>query len=300
MLEHMLNTFCSLPLPVEELKVGLRTFLAEQLRWCEDSAFSARFPFTETGLPQHFFQQKIIHVEGAAYLTGPRYFDGDISRPFIELLANSAPVTATVAREIFRVWLPLGASSIRILRHAGQSNRGTVDQLIYARQIPVCTDISLTPIDTPALVCAATSDLDWCMAAIHSSYQETYNRLPQLRDRLKPAAEEDVRNAIISGNVYIIHHTQRASGLIISEYGQRAFLSGHWITEEIILPEYWGEHIAAAAQCELLRSLAKKTVNSTLLGTIIRDNTPSIRAAERANRGLILEYAFLQQVDFND
>ena len=295
MLKHMINIFSTLPMPAKDLNLGLGLFLQEQKNWCKDSDFSARFPFKETGLPQQFFLQKIIDVEGESYLTGPRYRGGDINRPFIELIACSSSLTAAAIREIFRVWHPLGASLLRVLRLADQHRTGRIDQLIYAKRIPAETTKNPS---SKILEKASMSHLDWCMNAMHSAYQETYKQLPQLTELLAPSEEEDVRDSIIDGNAFIIHCDGKAAGLIICEYDQRAFLSGHWISEEIVLPESRGKHIAASAQSELTRLLGSGS-ESALLGTIDKSNIPSILAAERAGRSPILEYAFLKEADFN-
>ncbi|WP_252178270.1 GNAT family N-acetyltransferase [Endozoicomonas sp. 4G] len=239
--------------------------------------------------------QKNIEVEGESYLTGPRYFGGDIKRPFIELIASSSPLTESAIREIFRVWQPLGATSLQILRPAGIEEAGNIDQLFYARSIPKQVT-ETTSSKSKILEKCDPSHLDWCMSTINAAYQATHKQQPQLSELIFPAEEEDIRAAIADGHAFIIHYDSKPAGFISCDYRRRSFLTGHWITEEVVLPEYRGKQLAAAAQSELIRLLGSES-ESTLLGTINNVNIPSIRTAERAGRRAILEYVFLEEAD---
>lgn len=131
MLDYMLEQFSRLPVDSWLLRNGLKDYIDEQLLWCEDSNFSSNFPFRETGLPQDFFLQKIISCDGNDYLTGPRYRGGDLKKPFIDLVASSAPLTRRAMASILDVWHPMGARSVRVLRPVSEDTRGCADQFFY-------------------------------------------------------------------------------------------------------------------------------------------------------------------------
>lgn len=299
MLDYMMKTFSSLPILKENLKVGLCDYLTEQLQWCKDPSFSSRFPFQETGLPQQFFQQKIIRSSGADYLTGPRYLGGDIHQPFIELVASSAPLTAEAAHHIFDAWQPLGANTIRELRQLKTHTTGQVDQQIYSRHVSTPSLTSISPDNEVTVVPAHAFNIKWCMNAIESAYSETLRQQPGLKKVLAPADEEDIREAIDSSELYIIQHNRIAVGLIAISAQRKGFVEGYWITEEIIIPESRGLGLAAKAQVALCRILENKPGPALLLGTITQQNTASVRTAQRAGRQPILEYAFLSREHFN-
>jgi len=297
----MLQQFSGLPVELKTLSKGLKAYISEQLRWCEDLDFSANFPYLERGLPQSFFQQKVITCNGNEYLTGPRYAGGDINKPFIDLVASSAPLTRRAAKAIMAVWHPLGAHSIRVLRIPNTENAGKIDQCFYAGvSANVNNDINFRQ-STVFLEKATSKQLNWCMETATRSYSDTYLHLPSLKDKVLPVEADDLSDDIAEGNVYIIMLGDTRVGFIICEYGCRAFISGHWITEEVVLPQFKGQRIAAMAQNELYRIMDTTQAQPiTLWGTIEKSNFPSIRAAENAGRKNVMEYVFMKEGDLHD
>lgn len=292
MLEHMLETFSYLPLSNHELKKWMSLFLDEQLKGCDDVAFSAQFPFKQTGLPQRFFQQKIITFAGSDFLTGPRYLGGDVNQPFIDLVASSSPLTRQAAREIFKVWQPLGAQTLRVLRRPGLVSGGTVDQLFYGGTL-------LTPKPNPSLEIsrADMSHFDWCLQAIEQAYAETYLRMPQLRGQVFPTDHQELEVSIRQGEVFMLSVDQERAGLIICHVGNRAFIHGNWITDEIVVPKFRGRQLASEVQRQLFAFLPGSHDTPLLWGNIFSGNVPSMRTAQRAGRGPLMEYAFLREED---
>ncbi|MCT4707672.1 GNAT family N-acetyltransferase [Enterobacteriaceae bacterium H16N7] len=295
MLKHMINSFSDLPVPARTLMAGLECYLHENLSYCSDPAFSHRFPSAETGLEESFFLQRIVHSDGAEYLTGPRYLSGDLNTPFIELLANSAPLSAQAADDIFKSWRALDANVIRVLRKPCQTERGEPDQLIYASS---CTFCGLKD-DSVVLSKATESCMEWCLEAIAYSYEATYLMNAELKSILQPTDVEELADAIACREVFIIFSHGQKVGVIICRLTQRAFLHGYWITEEVILPEFRGRSLATKAQRQLQQMIAEQGDNQTLLGVIASVNTPSIVSAIRTGRTCILEYAFMSRGDFN-
>jgi len=86
----MLSQYAELPLSQKTLHCWLEKWIYEQEERCTDSAFSARFPWQETGLPQSYFLQRKLCIDGRYFLTGPRYKGGDINSPFIDVVASNA------------------------------------------------------------------------------------------------------------------------------------------------------------------------------------------------------------------
>jgi hypothetical protein len=71
MMTYMLSQYADLPLSQKTLAGWLEKWIYEQERRCTDEAFSAQFPWQETGLPQHDFLQRKLRIAGRHFLTGP-------------------------------------------------------------------------------------------------------------------------------------------------------------------------------------------------------------------------------------
>lgn len=300
MLDYMVEQFSSLPVDSGLLRNGMKDYIDEQLLWCEDSNFSSNFPFRETGLPQDFFLQKIVSCDGNDYLTGPRYRGGDLKKPFIDLVASSAPLTRRAMASILDVWHPMGACSVRVLRPVSEDTRGCADQFFYVGESMHERNEAVISGQTVSIESACPQSAEWCLQALKLAYAGTYSRYPFLKDKVFPADEEDVRDAIKDGNLFIIVYEGAHAGFIICENGRRAFVSGLWITEEIVIPRFRGKHVAGSAQQALLSFLSTPRTPASLWGTIESSNQPSIRAAERAGRKRVMEYAFLGREDVHD
>ncbi|QDX31415.1 GNAT family protein [Dickeya poaceiphila] len=300
MLDYMLEQFSSLPVEPGLLRDGMKNYIDEQLLWCEDSKFSSNFPFRETGLPQEFFLQKIISCDGNEYLTGPRYRGGDLRKPFIDLVASSAPLTRRAIASILDVWQPMGAGSVRLLRLVSEDTRGRADQFFYVGDSMHEKKEDVINGHAVHLERASLQSVEWCLKALELAYAETYSRFPFLKDKVVPADEEDIRDAIGDGNLFIILSEKSRAGFIICENGRRAFISGMWITEEIVIPRFRGKHVAGSAQQALLSCLGNLPQPVSLWGTIESSNLPSIRAAEHTGRKRVMEYVFLSDGDIHD
>lgn len=298
-LDYMRDTFGVDPLIKREVEENLREFLVQQAAWCNDASFSVRFPYRELGLPQAFFLQKLTEHKGATYLTGPRYVNGDITRPFIELVASSRPLGKNAASEIFDVWRPLGAQSIRVLHRAGNPTPGIIDQSIYARAVP--KDFAqLTHKLNCKLIIGTGADLEWCLNAMNVAYDATYKKFPGLSTEASCSDEEDILDALTGGNLFIILQSGHRAGFIICENKRRDFFTGNWILDEVVLPDFRGQGLAAAAQIELLKNFYLLDQKHALLGTIVSGNFPSRRAAASAGRVSVLDYVFMSPETFRE
>ncbi|MBJ7556267.1 hypothetical protein [Marinomonas spartinae] len=300
MLDYLYKSFRFLPIAPGVLKSGLETYLSEQRAWCESADFSALFPFKELELPQDFFLQKVMHCDGVDYLTGPRFLNGNIESPYIELAASSGPLTSKAAEQIFKLWEPLQAKHIRVLRPAKEKGKGIRDQGFYACSLPAkaTRDHSFESCpDNLVLKKAVMSDLQWCLNTLDVSYQEAYRRMPQLKDRLSPTDKDYLQELIEMDSVMIIMQGQTKVGLMAYEESLREFIQAYWMIEKAILPDYQGQHLSSKAQMLLCQQLTHDTEDRVLIGHIDNDNIPSIKTAEQGGRERILDYVFLSRED---
>ncbi|MCW0346632.1 hypothetical protein NB703_004725 [Pantoea ananatis] len=291
MLKFMLSHYAELPLPQKTLHSWLQKWISEQTERCADNAFAAGFPWKETGLPQSYFLQRKLCIDGQYFLTGPRYRGGDINRPFVDIVAWSADINDSVLKSISREWADLKPQHIRQLAPGNNPVQGMTDQLVYASCLfsqPKYHDDGLT------LKPASSADFDWCRNALLEAYQHSWSTIPALSGSLCSVDNEELGNHISKGHTYIVQEKGVRVGLIICEKEKVAFLKGYQISEEVILPAFRGRSLASRAQCLLRNHLSHFSREDCLIaGTIIPQNFPSIKTAEKAGRTCVLRYEFL-------
>lgn len=291
MLRFMLSQYAELPMPEETLHHWLEKWISEQEKRCFDKAFAARFPWNETGLPQEYFLQRKLCINGRHFLTGPRYKGGDINCPFIDIVASDSGIDNSALKFVSQEWAQLKPQHIRIFTPGHNNVQGITDQLIYASCL---THVSEYQDDILNIRPAVYADFEWCREALVEAYQHSLFTTPALAGSLCSVDDEELNNHISKGHAYIIHEHGIRVGLIICEKGEVVFLRGYRISEEIILPAFRGRSLASRAQRQLRNHLYHSSQDASLIaGTIIPGNFPSIKAAEKAGRSCFLRYQFL-------
>lgn len=292
MLSYMHSYYERLPLSSDELKSQLEQWINMQLSMCTDEAFALMFPWQETGLPTAYFLQRQLKINGQCYLTGPRYKACNIDQPFIDIVAFDAPITPDVLMAVSKEWADMNPKYIRILVPGDSPPRGNTDQLIYAFPVSVGSESpenSGIRLDT-----ASIADLGWCQHSFSEAYQRAWEAIPTLREHLVSIDEETLIHQISDGCVHIISEGLSRAGIIICEKKMEVLLHSFLITGEAILPTFQGRSLASKAQRALCQTLCQYSENGSLLmGTIVPENLPSIRAAEKAGRRCVLRYEFL-------
>ena len=297
MLDYMVSRYQSLPVSPHRLRGWLIKWLTQQQAWCRDARFSAAFPWRETGLPQRYFLQRELHIDGQRYLTGPRYLGGDLAQPFIDVVALDGPINQQVACAIMQAWQALNPQTLRVLLPADHPAIGFTDQLIFlgrpdSLSAPTGQDVSL--------VTATREDYPVCLTTINRAYRASWRALPQLRHLLLATDKRELREDIAQGNVSLIVSQGQLAGLIICAMRRVGFIEAIQILDEVILPEYRGRGLAARAQQLLLQQLDQRYGDSVLLtGTILPGNTPSLKSAENAQRRCVLKYQFFTPADLS-
>lgn len=291
MLKFMLSQYAQLPVPQDILHNWLEKWISEQERYCVDSTFSARFPWKETGLPQDYFLQRKLNIDGQQFLTGPRYRGGDINSPFIDIVASDSSIDCFVLKSICQEWAQLKPQYIRILTPGHQKIQGTTDQFIYASCLSGASEYQD---DTVTLRPAKYADFEWCRKALKDAWQYSLLAIPALRGNQCSVNDEELRDHISEGDAHIVYEEGFRVGLIICEEGGVAFLNGYRISEEVILPAFRGRSLASRAQrllCNRLNHSSREPILMT--GTILAENLPSIKTAVKAGRTSFLRYEFL-------
>jgi len=294
MLDYMVSLYRTVPVSSACLTDWLSRWLAQQQLRCDDHHFSAAFPWRETGLPQHTFLQRELTINGKRYLTGPRYLGGDLSQPFIEIVARDGVIDYAVACAIMQAWQRLKPLKLHILLPAAHSDIGISDQLVYlsdpaSLSAPADKEISL--------VKASRKDYPACITAINRAYRASWHTLPHLRNQLLATSRQELREDLASGHVLLIVWQGVMAGLMICVPRRLAFIEGFQIMDEVIMPAYQGRGLAARAQQHLLQQFHHYGEKALLTGTILPGNTPSLRSAQNAGRHCVLKYQFFTPAD---
>ncbi len=206
-------------------------------------------------------------------------------------MASSADIDDSVLKAVSREWADLKPLHIRQLAPCNNNVQGMADQLVYASSLfnqPQYHDDDLT------LKPASGTDFDWCQHALLEAYRHSWSTIPALSGSLCSVDNEDLGNHISKGHTYIVQEQGVQVGLIICEKEKVAFLKGYRISEEVILPAFRGRSLASRAQCLLRNHLSHFSLEACLItGTILPENFPSIKTAEKAGRTCVLRYEFL-------
>lgn len=287
----LLTYYETLPLPKAYLRSALEAWVMQQRSRCADPAFSAHFPWRELGLPQNYFLQRHLIINGKHFLTGPRYRGGDIRYPFIDLVAFDAEPDREIAGIISQEWAEMKPQSVRVLTPENRLLPGKVDQYIYGAAgsdlmpLPETSSVTIRP--------AFQTEYAWCCHTMAQAYHPA-RTLSGLADRLKATSESELEQHIAAGNVYIVLAERERAGFILCEKSTLAFLNGYCIREEVIAPAFQGRSLASQAQRLLYHDFLQRSRQPVLLaGTILPENIPSIRTAEKAGRVRLLTYQFL-------
>lgn len=295
MLDYMASLYRNLPVSSDRLSGWLVSWLAQQQSWCHDPNFSARFPWRETGLAPRDFLQRELCINGHRYLTGPRYLGGDLTQPFIEVVARDGALDHAIASAIMQAWQPLKPLRLRALLPITHPAIGSTDQLIFlshsaSLSVDAMPDLLLQP--------ATRQDYPACLAAVNRAYRASWRALPQLRHQLLATSRQELRDDIAQGHVFLIIWQDLLVGLMICVRQQVAFIDGFQIMDEVIIPAYQGRGLAARAQQLLLQRLYHHYGETALLtGTILPGNIPSLRTAQKAQRRCVLKYQFFTPAD---
>jgi|GEM_PF-7008249 len=310
MLTYTIKTFAPyLPITSETLQSNIDVYLEKHLDYCTDLDFARCFPWMELDLPLSFFLQHVIQSQGEYYLAGPRFFGGNIQRPFVQVIASTGPLTQAAAHDIIAHWAALNTETLQILRHANESVLGQVDQYLYmatagdmvskAQYSELADGKNHQGIKVRR---ATIEDLDICMEIISKSFNDTHARYPILKERVTPCTKEEIGEGITSKDVFLIESSlapfdqnRRLSpvGLIYLVSGDEVFLDGYVMTEECVMPEARGHGLAAKAQIEIAKALAHKQSDALIMGTIDALNIASQKTAMHAGRSPLLRYEFV-------
>lgn len=276
----------------------VKQWLEQQLERINDPHFARLFSdnIKLQGIAQGDYNHRLVHTSKGALLGGIRFYGGDTTRPFVEVMAHTFDSTsegmlalASVVKDEWSMFTPL---QIRLLvtpieqDMLLQMGLGAVLDL----SIHVAPHAQMTPEDGRVKL-VRFNDVDEAIALTTQRYADIASHDPVLHRNLSPADSDDILTWHNDGHMHAIDAQGDVVGLLAIAPGSIAWIEGDEIEEEVIASAHTGNAYAASAQAAwAAAALDKKRV---MVGTIDRLNHASRRTAQRAGRPTVLSYLFM-------
>lgn len=133
------------------------SWLAEQFSYVDDLSFARQFSdhISLRGIAPLDYAHRLIETSHGDLLGGIRFYNRDIRRPFVEVIAHSFNDLGAMTDAVAQEWAPFGMYHARLRTSPGRfSGRGVeLDQTIHAapagRMAGVDPGVELAPSSTP-------------------------------------------------------------------------------------------------------------------------------------------------------
>jgi len=269
--------------------VGL--WVGEQLGLVGDLDFGG--PFAEfiglPGVPAIDYSHRVAGGRRGELLGGIRFFGGDRTRPFVDVLAHSFDDERALADCVAAEWAGFAPPFMRLRvlpQHAAGESR-VLDQSVHVGR---CRQMSAP--DGPVGL-SRFSDADEAVALVAERYAALSADQPDLAANISAAEPDDLRYWHEQGALWAIRVDAQAVGALAVAPGEVEWITGPVVQEEVIAPPWAGRGYAAAAQSAWAAMGARRDPDALLIGTIDRRNTASRLSAERAGRPAVLSTVFV-------
>jgi hypothetical protein len=230
--------------------------------------------------PGHYLQAVLVGPEGEA-LAGIRFLGGDVTRPFVDLLAYDGPVAPWVERALQRFDV-FGPQRVRVRCGIEAPLPGaTVDQWVVAGW-PVA-------LHQPERLAPATPEqaVPFAVSA-HRGWEEA---VPWMKGRVVPLDEAGARGAAMEQALWWILDQGDRVGVLAVRWAAEREWAGWCVVEQVLLGSHAGKGLAASAQ----RAAAARLPTQLWFGTIDAANEASLRTAEAVGRQRVGAWWWVQR-----
>ncbi len=273
---------------------SLERWLQTQLARVDDHDFARLFSdhITLSGVVQADFNHRYVRMRAGRFLGGIRFHGGDVTRPFVEIVAHDVAEIAALRDAVTQEWALFSPRALRLLLPPGLRPVGdawldmSIHAAPYAKMRRPDDLVRLTP-----FAC-----VEEAVAMVDARYHDLTRAAPALRRNLSPASARELADCHATGGLRAIHAdgamTLRPVGLLAVRDGAVEWIEGDEIAEEIVTTAAAGRGVAARAQ--MVWAAAQQCNRDRLLiGTIDGLNPASRRSAENAGRPAVLDYVFV-------
>lgn len=276
----------------EQLKSNLHTSLGVDLERTHDSKFGERFSqgCPVEGASPGDYMNRFAAYSGGTALLGIRFKGLDLSKPFVDVVATTSPITdAQQIQELCRLALreytlfnPTAVRFVVISRGAmpAFSCIGTWEKKYLIGSIAEMA-ARPAPAHTERVELKRSEDLSF-----FDVYLETYTQLlasnPQHHEYATVEEREDLESCLENGAVFEVHIDGHWAGLFSGHTSVDACLNGFLVTENLLTNDYRGHGLGPAVQWHAANHLAPN--HRVLFGTIHKDNQGAYRTALKSGR----------------
>lgn len=275
-------------------KALIADWLEIQMARITDPEFARLFSdhMTVPGAGAGDFNHRLVSCAAGHLLGGIRFYGGDISRPFVEIVAHDFQDWQALTDCAAREWAVFHPAWLRIIvPHASRPvDHVQLDMTIYAARYgdmrPADGRVSLRPFSSP----------DEAAALVKARYHEMAENDPALARNVTPAHPGDLAQWHARGHLQAIWadtgNGAGCVGLFAVMPGRVEWIEGDEVMEEVIATPFRGNRFAASAQREWA-ARPDLSPRRLLVGTIDGLNIASRCAASHAGRRPVLDYIFL-------
>lgn len=288
---------------------NIRKNVEQEASWVGDAEFGAMVrdlvATVDVPDPLAWANRRVDLPDGNWCVTGIRFRDRDVTRPFIDIIAATVPLTPKNLAEICSHVAPLHADfnprAVRVLvpepdaliadvlsTHTVKDAvvdqylvAGLVKELSSRPALPGFERISLAP-TTAELAKAKETEI---LEALFAEY-------PQMRQWTRPTALEDFQDCLDAKSLFQIVVDGTVAGVIAADRQDNYGMSGFVVQHIILDAEHRGQRLAGVAMQQLIKALSAKE-DDVLWGTIHPDNKPSLRNALSVGRKSVGGYVWL-------
>lgn len=272
----------------------LGTWFELQLDRLTDPAFARLFS-DHIELPDievSDYNHRLVRSAKGQLIGGIRFYGGDVSRPFVEIIAHDFQNLEALQDCVAAEWAGFSPLHLRVILASGTELPpfAHVDMTIYAGRLrdmpPPDSRVSLVPFD----------EVDEAVSMVATRYAKIAKADLRLGRNLSAADEADLKawhanNQLCAIRVRL-HGAETTVGLFAAAPGKVEWIEGEEVNEEVVLSAYSGHGYATSAQLAWV-TRSGLDPNSLLIGTIDRLNLASRRSAEKAGRAALLDYVFV-------
>jgi hypothetical protein len=248
-------------------------WLEEQLALCDDDAFGQRFAAScpELELGFEAYRHRKLDVEGETLLVGIRFKGGDITEPFVDLLAWTGvprPGWIVAIKEAFAEFAPR-AVRIRWSKDSDPPWPGEIDQHLFAGPAVGASHASVAP----------ARDLSW-----YDDFRQAFDSWQTsspLGSEVSPSDLDELHACLDNGHIVVATDGDVFLGLAACRWRTERAFEGWSIMEEFVVPEAQRRGLGIALQRGLMHRLPP---GDLVWGTIHGTNAASQATAARCGR----------------
>jgi len=262
-------------------------WLDGQAGYLDDEDFTRSFAgrFALPGVAEDEYSHRRVHSPNGDLLGGIRFYNRDVRRPFVEVIAHSFASIDEI-RDCVRVeWSSFRPSFVR-LRTAPGALITQPDARLH-KSIHIGRYADLRTYDGPVTLEPFEQAVQ-AITLVDRRYRKLQSDDPELAKILAPASADELRQWHADGQLYSVRVRDETVGLLAIVPSSVGWIDGDEVSEEVIDARKNGHGYAAAAQSAWAAQIATDR-NRLLIGTIHGANVASRRTAEAVGRVRVLD-----------